>query len=309
MVWGALIGIGANMAGGALEGSAANKQRKEDKREQERQRIEDQRLAHGASISQSAVPYLNQNIVDTFGGFADRGDFVGDAGGNQFLDEAMFRAQQRSTTPQGMMDVLFDDISEAERTGKFNITADAIGNYASQILEDPSTQARMDSYGRGINRTLNENVMPSIQASAIGSGGLGGSRAAMSQGLAMRDAGDSIAGYRQGLTEEAMGHAQTALGGNAQMGMDLINKQMAGAKSLQDISSNDFSNLIGAGQLQNQIDQSRQDNIMSARDWELQNILQYGSSLQQQGAMGNYLARPGETPMSTSHATSLTGGY
>lgn len=308
MVWGALIGLAGTAAAGALQGSAQKKANQKQEKQDQADRDAAQWQAHGGSINQQTVPYLNQNIMDTFGAFRGRGDYVDNAESNYLLDGALSLAVNRSSIPQNMMSGLFDNMSEAERTGQFSVNGQQINQYANELMQDPMMQMQMDSHGANVNRQLTENVLPQVQMGGISSGGLGGSRNAMSQALAMREAGDNIGSYRQQLAQGAQQQAQGALQGNIQTQMGLLGQQAQGIGQLQNAQQQDYNNVIGAGLMQRDIDQTQQSNIQNARDWELQNILQYGAGVQAQGSMGNYIPLPGEVPYHSPYSNSLYGG-
>lgn len=78
---------------------------------------------------------------------------------------------------------------------------DVLGQQAQG--QSPFLQQNIDQLSSGLNRNLQEQLLPSIENNAINAGGLGGGRQGVAQGIALRG------------TQEAIGQGTTALQTNA----------------------------------------------------------------------------------------------
>ena len=80
---------------------------------------------------------------------------------------------------------------------------------------NPYLQQNMDALGAGINRQMENYIMPGIAQGAVQSGGFGGGRQGVAQGLAAQGAQDA---YQQGASNLMNQSAQQSLQANTAMG-------------------------------------------------------------------------------------------
>jgi len=82
---------------------------------------------------------------------------------------------------------------------------------------NPYLSRYADAMARPITQNLTERILPSIRSDAIGSGGYGGSRQGIAEGIAARGAAEAIGDRTAGLYSQAYGQGLNAMQGAAGM--------------------------------------------------------------------------------------------
>lgn len=308
-LWGAGISALGSIAGGAIRGKSAQAAQDYSNKEAQKDRFLSQLAAHGNSLSGTAVPYLNQNIHDLFGAFQDRGPFIADsAGSNPLLDQAMTLAARGSDT--SALEGSLGGLRDAYNTDRFNVNApDALG-WSSSLINSPMVNSQIAGYENDISRSLGAPTSNVSEYDRL-TGNTGSSTGGIMERIANRGSADRAEDFRAGLMGNALGRAHDVLGHNAQVGAGLLDQRVDMSTQRMGMGQSDLENLLTAGGIQRQLDQTDIDNRIGARDWGLENTLQYGDVLRGQASMGNYIPMPGqkqEGPYQSSPVNSLYGG-
>ena len=181
-----------------------------------------------SSSSTSAADALSQMFSQGFSntnasGFNNASSF-GTSGGTSstFVDPSQqpFQAFLRNAGQQ-QVGVGAGAVGAAASTGAGNINA---AQRANRRLLDPSRQirAQTDSLRSGLGRLFSDEINPAIENAAIASGGFGGGRQGVAQGVAAGQLGDAFTQGLGDITARANAQAQVAIGaapGLAQAGV------------------------------------------------------------------------------------------
>lgn len=304
-LWGAGIQAAGSIGGALLQGkSTENTQRIAD-RESQKNRFLQQQQAQGGSLSKETLPFLNQNIEDLFNAYQERGPFIADAGSNVILDQAFANAQQGTDTSQ--LEGALGDMRNAYDTGKFDVTAGGTLDFARNMVNSPFVANQTQMMNADINRGLGSRQDNTNQYDQL-TGNQGSSQGGIFNQILNR--GDQFRddNFKAGMVGNALDQAHSAQISNAVTQQGALGQRMGLANQQIGMQGDSLQNLLTAGELQRDLDQSRIQNQIGARDWNLENVLQYGDALQGQAQMGNYIGRPGEAPLSQQHINSLYSG-
>lgn len=125
-------------------------------------------------------------------------------------------------------------VLEKAAAGEMKLTPEQMAQFATQIQDKAGLEAQIGAMKGDVTKQLKEGVLPSIYRGAAGTGNVGSSRAALSEGVARRGASEAIsknaALMRAASQKDALNRAQTVLGGNLQT-------QLGSAKGLAGIGS------------------------------------------------------------------------
>lgn len=100
-----------------------------------------------------------------------------------------------------------------------------------QRLQNPGMDPMMDVYSRQIGQQFNEQIMPGLKGDAMVSGGLGGSRAGIAQGLAGARAGQQLQDFGAQLYGQNQDRALQAAQGGGQLQEMIANMYGQGAQT------------------------------------------------------------------------------
>lgn len=148
------------------------------------------------------------------------------------------RQQYITETPQADLRQAFGSLGSIDPSGAFGnlLSGDVRNSYLSDQLAANSDAAR-SSFGSLLDDTadtLTRQVMPTIRSGAMASGGYGGSRQGIAEGLALGDANKALTRSAQGLAASlAQTNANTLSGAfeNAQ------NRQLSAAQGLAGLAA------------------------------------------------------------------------
>lgn len=103
----------------------------------------------------------------------------------------------------------------------------ALQNQLSGSVDNPYLNQQIDAIGADIGRNLNNNVLPGLRSQAIASGGFGGSRQGIAEGLAAQGANQQLAAQAANIRANAYEAAQnrqgTAAGNLSNLGFSNAN--------------------------------------------------------------------------------------
>ena len=292
MVWPAVISAGSTILGGVISGSESSKQRKRDEKEQQLNREVNQLGQWASGPREETLPYLNQNLQAVSNLFGERDQYYGTAGETAGLNKAINEGLYGEQVGRGTIDDYQQRAQNALVSGEYTISGDDVASGANALLNSSLINSQVDAYGRDIGRVLGEQTIPGIRSADVATGNLGSSRGGVQEAIARRGAEDRIADFRGGLVGQALQQSQSLAAGNRDTNLGLMDRQFdVGQVQMQSDRDRiqDYANL---GSLQQQIEQNRLDNLTGARDFNLQNQLEFGDYLTGQANIGNLTPKP-----------------
>lgn len=137
--------------------------------------------------------------------------------------DAMQNVQDLAPQLQGQMQGMLGDLGATSAgTSQAMQGLGAMGQVGGG---NPYLQQNLDALGAGINRQMENYIMPGIAQGAVQSGGFGGGRQGVAQGLAVQGAQDA---FQQGASNLLNQSAQQSLQANTAMGGLQTQAGMAG---------------------------------------------------------------------------------
>jgi hypothetical protein len=196
--------------------------------------------------SQQTAPEFYTNYLQDIANLGQNAVTQGGVAGFSPLQQQAFQmAPDLAFAGQGSMGAASQLLGEAGST----TVPDVIGDYMN-----PYTSAVVDEMGRLTNRSVQENVLPNLNAAAVGSGQFGSRRQAQVTGQSLRD----IQADLMGKQTQALQQGYTAAGTQAQT---------------------DLSRALSAGQQFGNLGQSQQNLGIAG----LKTMTDYGNQQQVQG--------------------------
>lgn len=232
----------------------------------------------------------------TAGAANDTAGFAGGAG----------KSAADATTLAGMgllgqsgnyMDALgaYDKAAGADNTGS-NI------KNAGMYADNPYLSGQIDAASRDVTRNLSENIMPSIDRAATGTGNINSTRAGVAEGIAMRGAQDQVGDIASSMRGDAFNNGlnlaqndaqnrTAAMGNSAGMYGNAVNSGAANTAAGVDQSYTNLGKTGLAGGVF-QADQQAQYDAAQA-EWN-------ANDTRQQGLLNNYYGTVGANNWGTS---------